>query len=133
MTTVVDLAADHLAAQVPSRTVYRHALPERTDARYLWVYGNAPVMESDDLCDSLNLRQVTLWVTSASRAADPQAAAQEAAWGAEKAQEALRGWRPGAGYWKPVPLSSQPPQRDTDLPDAVVVYAVATWGFQYQP
>lgn len=133
MSTVVDLTADHLAAVVPSRTVYRHALPHSPDARYLWVYGNAPVMESDDFCDSQSLRSVTVWVTSAARDADPQVAAHEAAWGAEKAQEALRGWRPAAGYWKPVPLASQPPARDTDLPDAIVVYTVATWGFQYQP
>lgn len=132
MTTVVDLAADRLEAMVPARTVYRHGVPKSPAAEYLWVYSNAPVFESVDLADSRTLRQVTLWVTSTSRAADMPSAMRAAAWGAEKAQEALRGWHPGVGHWKPVPLTSQPPQPDPDLPDASVAFAAATWGFQYQ-
>jgi hypothetical protein len=137
MSTVVDLAAARLEVSVPARTVYKHAVPKGTPEvpladKYLWVYSNAPVFESVDLADSQTLRQVTLWVTSAARAGDMQSAAEAAVWGAEKAQEALRGWRPAAGHWKPVPLSSQPVQRDDDLPDVAVAFVTSTWGFQYQ-
>lgn len=132
MSVVVDLAAARLEAVVPARTVYKHAVPKAPDPFYLWVYSNGPVFESVDLADSRTLRQVTLWVTSTARAGDARAAAEAAVWGAEKAQDALRGWRPAAGHWKPVPLSSQPVQRDEDLPDAVVAFVTSTWGFQYQ-
>lgn len=132
MSVVVDLAAARLEATVPARTVYKHAVPASPDAYYLWVYSNGPVFESVDLADSQTLRQVTLWVSSTARAGDMQSAAEAAAWGAEKAQEALRAWRPAAGHWKPVPLSSQPVQRDDDLPDVAVAFVTSTWGFQYQ-
>lgn len=132
MTTVVDLAATRLELMVPARTVYKHAVPAVPVANYLWVYSNAPLFESVDLGDSRTLRQTTLWVTSTARAGDMPSAAEAAVWGAEKAQEALRGWRPASSHWKPVPLSGQPVQRDDDLPDAAVAFVTSTWGFQYQ-
>lgn len=129
---IVDLLAARIESLVP-RTVYRNALPTAVDARYLWVYTATPLPESMDLGDSQSLRNVTAWVNSTSANADPQVAADEAAWGAQMAAEALVGWRPAAGHWKPVPLAAQPPVKDDDLPGVTVYYAVTSWAFRYQP
>lgn len=134
--SAVDLVAARLEVVVPQRAVYRHALPnDPADlaAQYLWVYGNVPSPQSIDLGDSQSLRDQTVWITSAARDSDVERAANVAVWAADKAQEALIGWRPAAGHWKPVPLSSQPPQRDNDETTGTVVFTVATWGFTYQP
>lgn len=131
--SAVDLVANRLEVMVPQRTVYRHVVPTDPVAAYLWVYGNAPAPQSIDLGDSQSLRDQTVWVTSSARGENVEAAADAAVWAAEAAQEALVGWRPAAGHWKSVPLSSQPPQRDEDLPGVTVVFTVATWGFTYQP
>lgn len=129
---IVDLLAARLDSLVPW-TVYKHGLPKNVTYPYLWVYSTAPSPESLDLADSQSLRNVTAWVSAVSEDVDPDAAATEAAWGAQMAAEALVGWRPAAGHWKPAPLSSQPPRKDDDLPDLTVFYAVSSWAFRYQP
>jgi hypothetical protein len=106
--------------------VYRSDVPKTPAARYVVVRSNIGVDESVDLADSRSLRGATVWVTSVAPTSD------EALWGAEKAHDALLGWRPSASSWKPVPLSSQPPTRDESLP-TTVVFTVETWGFQFQP
>ena len=128
---------DSVASQIESvvgaaRTVYRGEVPDNPAARYVVVRSNIGTDESVDLADSQTLRSATVWVTSASRNDNPVTAHDEALWGAEKAHDALKGWRPNAGSWKPVPLSSQLPQRDEALP-STVVFTVETWGFQFQP
>lgn len=129
---IVDLLAARLESLTPW-TVYKNGLPKAPSYPYLWVYSTAPLPESVDLGDSQSLRNVTAWVSAVSEDVNPDAAADEAAWGAQMAAEALVGWRPAAGHWKPVPLASQPPAKDDDLPDLTVFYAVSSWAFHYQP
>ena len=109
-----------------ARVVYRGDVPATPAARYLVVRSNIGDDESVDLGDSRAIRSATVWVTSVAPSHD------ESLWGAEKAHAALLGWRPDAASWKPVPLSSQPAQRDESLP-STVWFTVETWGFQFQP
>ncbi len=111
MTLLADVAA-RLVAQIPSRTVYAGAVPDGTlPTRYLVVWASEGSEESTRLCDTTNVQTPTFWVTSVSRHAEPQIAAQEAAWGSSKVRAALRDWRP-ASQWKVRPEASQPPRRD---------------------
>lgn len=129
---VESVAARIESATGAARAVYRGEVPGDPEPRYVVVRSNIGTDESVDLGDSQTLRSATVWVTSVSRNDDPVTAHDEAVWGAEKAHDALKGWRPAATSWKPVPLSSQPPQRDEALP-STTVYTVETWGFQFQP
>lgn len=117
-----------------NRVVYRGGVPSTPAARYIVVRSNIGADESVDLGDSQALRSATVTVTSVSRNADDQGAADEALWGAEKAHAAFKGWRPttGRAAWKPVLISSQEPIADESLPDTVY-FTVERWGFQYQP
>lgn len=121
--TAVDEAVARLKAQVPSRTVYAHAVPDGTiPAQYLVVYGSNGSEESARMGGTVNLGEPAVWVTSVSRNAKPELAAREAAWGAQKAREALRNYRPD-GTWSFRAETSQPPQRDDSL-DQTTFYAV---------
>lgn len=132
MTSIVDLTAARLTAQVTSRTVYAHAVPKLPAALYLWVYSDVPLPSSLDLADSQTIRGVTVWINSVASDSNPGTAAAEAMAGAQMAQDALTGWRPLDGAWKPVPISSQPPIKDDDIPGQTVFYAVSTWQFNYE-
>lgn len=132
MRSLVEDAADLVAAAVGGAwTVYPHAVPKAPTYPYVWVYGNTGVADSDDFTNTPALRDVTLWVTSTASRPDPMQAADQAAWGAEKAQAALLPWRPYG--WRPQQLTSQPPNRDDDLPDATIFFAVDTYGITAQP
>jgi hypothetical protein len=121
--TAVDEAAARLTEQVPSRTVFSYAVPDGTlPARYLLVSGSPGSEESARMGGTVNLGEPFVWVTSVSRNAKPEVAAREAAWGAQKAREALRNYRPD-GTWSFRAETSQAPQRDDSL-DATTFYAV---------
>lgn len=122
---LVEAFAARLEAQVPSRAVYRHAVPANPVARYFLV-ASSVTRSADTLGDVARMSDGLVWVTSVSRNASPEVAATEAVWGQEKAQAALTNWRPtvGAIAWKPEHEGGQPVQRDPDLPDTVVMYAV---------
>lgn len=119
---------------------YKHSVPESPVYPYFWVYSNTGTADGDDFAESRAQRDVTVWVVCTAAGptgvtdGGPQAA-QQAAWGAEKAQAAIIGHRPALGVaaWKPVHLASQPPQRDDDLPERVVVYVVDQYGYTIQP
>jgi hypothetical protein len=129
---LVDDVASRLRTQVPSRTVYEHAVPASPASRYLLV-ASSETRLADTLGDIARMRDSVIWVTSVSRNPDAVQAADEAAWGSEKAADALMGWRTSTGdiAWKPVHLSGQPVQRDDALPD-VVMFAVDRYGITYQ-
>jgi hypothetical protein len=132
---LVDSVATRIESVVgAARTVYRGEVPDSPSARYLVVRSNIGTDESVDLGDSQTLRSATVWVTSVSRNDNPVTAHDEAVWGAEKAHDALKGWRPtiGRAAWKPVSLSSSEPTRDDSLPDTVYS-TFERWGFQFQP
>ena len=129
---LAEVVAAHL--ETTGRTVYRSAVPDDPPARYLVVRSSVGTDESVDLGDSQALRSAVVTVTSVSTNTLDATAAAEAMWGAEKAHDALRGWRPSIGRaaWKPVPIASQEPIRDESL-STTTYYAVERWGFQYQP
>ena len=128
------LANQKTSSVAPSRTVYRHAVPDAPAARYVVVRSNLGEDEATNFGDKADTRTPVVWVTSVSTGREQQAA-DEAMWGAEKARDALIGWRPSIGSqrWKPVHVSSQPVTRDDDRPDVTTLFAVDTYGFQYQP
>lgn len=129
---LVEEVAARLRELIPSRTVYTFAVPDSPAPRYLFVNGS-DTLTADTLGDVARVRDGVIWVTSTSRNGDPEAAADEATWGQEKAQGALMGWRPTTGdiAWKPEHLGGQPVQRDNDLPDTVM-FAVDRYGITYQ-
>lgn len=129
---LVDDVASRLTALVPSRTVYKHAVPSSPAQRYLLVVA-ADTRTADTLGDVPRMRDSTLWVTSVSRNGDAKVAADEAIWGSEKAADALMGWRTTTGdaAWKPEHLGGQPVQRDPDLAETVM-FCVDRYGFTYQ-
>lgn len=126
MRQVVEDAATLVASAVGSAwTVYKYAVPEAPTYPYVWLYSNTGQAASVDLANTPTMRDVTLWVV-ATADGDPQQAAQQAAWGAEKAQAALVGSRPYG--WRPEHLSTQPPSRNDTLPDRTVFFAVDMYG-----
>lgn len=105
---------------IPSRTVYEYGVPDGPlPLRYLVVRGNEGGEESSTVADARDLRSPAVWVTSVSRNADPALAAREASWGAGRARDALRGWRPplGRAAWKLASELSQPASRDESIPE----------------
>lgn len=133
---VAEIAAGPLATAVGADWhIYPHAVPSTPAYPYLWVYSNAGSADTDDFTDAQARRDVTVWVVAVAASGSAPQAAIQAAWGAEKAQVALVGWRStlGAQSWPATSLSSQPPGRDDDLPDRVVYTAVDTYGVTIQP
>jgi hypothetical protein len=132
---LAELVAERIESVVgAARAVCRGAVPDSPPARYIVVRSSVGTDESVDLADSQNVRSAVVTVTSVSVNSDDNVAADEALWGAEKAHDALKGWRPGVGRaaWKPVPLASSEPARDESLP-TTTYFTVERWGFQFQP
>ena len=123
MGAVEDIAA-RLEAQIPSRTVYPHAVPsgKTIPASYLVVHGSEGSEESTRSADTVNVQTPAVWVTSVSRNENPLAAAREASWAAGRVRAALRNFRPG-GRWSVRAEVSQPARRDESI-SATTFYAV---------
>ena len=131
---VLEAVAARLETVMPADApVHRGGVSEDETGRFVVVRVSNGTRESEDFADSRSRRDVTVWVTYVSTDKGRAEAAREALWLAEKGQAALNGWRMDATSWKPVPLSSQPVQRDEDYPDRVVMYAVDQYGISYQP
>lgn len=131
---VVEAVAARLETVMPADvTVHRGGVTDGEVGRFVVVRSNNGTRESQDLADTRSRRDVTVWVTYVSTDKARDAAAREVMWLAEKGQAVLNGWRMDAASWKPVPLTSQPVQRDEDYPDRVVMYAVDQYGISYQP
>jgi hypothetical protein len=130
---LIDDVATRLAPV--SWTVYKHAVPVAPVARYLFVYSGTGLGSSDVLSDVQRVRDVVLWVSAVSLNTNPQSAALEAAWGAEKAQARLLDWRPTTGElaFPATHLSSAPPRRDDELPSTVAYVATDSYLFIVQP
>lgn len=132
---VAEAVKARLAAQIPTRTVYANAVPEGTTlpAQYLVVWTSNGDEFASAMCDVTDIAVPVVWVTSVSRNAKPEAAAREAAWGADKARTALRDWRSGVGpvSWKLRAVASSPPTRDESL-DVTTFYAVEQFTAQHQ-
>ncbi len=121
MSIVGDIAT-RLTAQVPSRTVYAHAVPDGPlPAQYLVVRASEGSEGSTRVCATTDTQTPSVWVTSVARNANPQVAAQECAWAAGRVRVALRDWTPGV--WPVTPETSQGPTRDESIP-ATTFYAV---------
>ena len=98
-----------LRSLVPSRTVYGGAVPDGPlPATYLVVWASEGSEESTRSTSTTNVQTPALWVTSVSRNSKPNVAADEAAWGAGKAREVLRNWRPDAGFLLRAEVSAPP-------------------------
>ena len=94
MALVEDVAA-RLRTQVPSRTVYEHAIPDGTlPAAYLLVRASVAGESSERFCDTIHRVDWTVRVLSIARNPDPHVAARTAAAGMTFVRDALRGWRP---------------------------------------
>jgi hypothetical protein len=119
----VEEAVSRLTSQIPARTVYAYAVPDGDlPARYLVVYGSEGAEESTRMSQTVNVATPAVWVTSVSRNADPEVAAREAAWGAQKARAALRNYRPDGG-WAFRSETSQP-ARSNETASVSTFYAV---------
>ena len=119
----VEEAAARLRSQIPSRTVYEYAAPDGTlPTTYLVVYGSQGSEEATRMSQTVNVATPAVWVSSVSRNAKPEAAAREAAWGAQKARAALRNYRP-TDTWAFRAESSQPARHD-ELASTSTFYAV---------
>ena len=118
---LADAAQARLKAAIPSRAVYAGAVPDGTlPATYLVVWASEGSDESTRSTGTANVQTPALWVTSVSRNSKPDIAAREAAWGAGKAREVLRNWRPDAGWLLRADLSS-PARREESGTVAVFV------------
>lgn len=130
-----------LVAEIATRlstvswTVYEHAVPVSPASRYLWVYSTTGTPYSDVLSDVNRLRAVRVWISAVSLNTNPHAAAEEAAWGAEKAQNRIVDWFPTTGElsWAATDPQSSPPRREDDLPSTVAFVATNSYLYQIQP
>ena len=108
----VEDAVTRLAAQISGVTVYPYAVPDGViPARYLVVHGTPGFEEGTRSTFTINQRTPTVWVMSVSRHTRPEQAAREAAWGAEKARDALVNYSPD-GSWPFRHELSSPVQRE---------------------
>lgn len=135
---IADDIAARIRARVPSLVVFAHAVPvpERAPGgvipdRYVIVQAAQPVIGSDDLATSERTRERSVWVRTVATdrsTKDDQVAVSRCAWAAERADEALAGWRYSG--WLPRHDASTPARRDDDQPDRVVAYASSVWTFR---
>ncbi len=134
MADVVEAVAALLEESIPSRTVYRHAVPDRPVPLYLVVRSTAGEASSANLADGIDVRQSVVWVTSVCRAPDPHVAAREASWASDRVVTVVAGHRFSLGQatWMARHVASQMAIRDDDLPETVW-FAVEQFLIQYQP
>ena len=139
MPSLPSLVAARLTSTVgAARTVYTNGVPDDPADRYLVVWSNAGLLDSDRAVDVPNRVAGSVWVTSVARhpigSSSRGQATDEALWAAVAARGALVGWSPtiGTECHPGEHLASSPPQRDESLP-GVVVYVVDQYGFTYQP
>ena len=119
----VEEAAARLRSQIASRTVYEYAVPDGDlPPRYLVVFGSEGSEESTRMSQTVNVATPAVWVTSISRHPEPEVAAREAAWGAQKARAALRNYRPDGTY--AFRAESSQPARHDETASVSTFYAV---------
>lgn len=110
-------------------TVFTHAVPNGVvPDRYVVVQGSPPRISSDVLADEQYVRIHGFWVRTFATdkgTGDEQVAVSRCVWAAEKADEALAGWRMNG--WVPEQESTSPARRDRDQPDKIVAYAASIW------
>ena len=124
MALVEDVAA-RLRTQIPSRTVYEHAVPDGSlPAAYLLVRASVSGEGSERLCDTTHVISYTLRVLSVARNGDPHVAARTADAGSVFARRALRDWRPSGGQWKLRYETGSDAFRDESVPATTFVAAV---------
>lgn len=120
---LADAVATRLEAQVTSRTVYVHAVPDGPlPSRYLLVEASEGDEYPSRAVDAPNVQVPFVWVRSVSRHQSPDVAAREAGWGAAAVRTALRGWRPD-DEWRIRSYASVPPGRNEAL-SATTFFAV---------
>lgn len=94
------------------RTVYLGTPPDGTlPTRYLVVIASSGWEFPTRAVDVANMARPEVWVRSISRNHDADLAEHEARWGAERARDALRGWRPES-LWRIRHVASVPAARD---------------------
>ena len=121
MALVEDVAA-RLRVQVPSRTVYEHAVPDGTlPAAYLLVRAAVTGEGSERFCDTTHVVSHTVRVLSIARNQDAHRAARTADSGATFARTALRDWRPSGGQWKLRYETGSDAFRDESTPETTFV------------
>lgn len=131
---LVEDSAARLRTQVPSRTVYEHAVPsgETIPAAYLLVRGSISGERSERLCDTTNVVDNALYVLSVARNGNPHVAARTADAGLTFARAAFRDWRPSGGQWKLRYETGSAPYRDDSIPETTFV-AAAQYGVRSTP
>lgn len=103
------------------REIYVHAVPAGPlPLRYVLVRTSEGSEAATRAVGTVSTQTPALWVYSTSMHPDPERAAEEAAWGAGKAREALRNWRV-EGRWAVTHEASDAARRDESLPDATFV------------
>ncbi len=135
MVDVVEAVASRIESLSLSRPAYRWSAPSDPGARYFIVRASTGQTYGDNLSGGVDSREPVVWITSVSSAIDPASAGREAAWGAQRAVDALMGWRftLGQATWLPEHVASQPPTADDSLPDRTVTQAVEQFVIKYQP
>ena len=117
MALVEDVAA-RLRTQVPSRTVYEHAVPDGTvAAAYLLVRAAVTDEGSERMSTTTHVDHSGVWVLSVARNGNPHVASRTADAGASFARAALRDWRPSGGQWPLRFDTGRVADRDESLPE----------------
>jgi len=128
--TLAAVVADRLTEQIPGRTVYLGAVPDGTlPDQYLFVYGAEGDEWSSRAVRTVNVQRPVVWVMSVSRNNRPDIAAREAQWGAAKAREALRNWRPVEDGLPLAHEVSRPAIRNEAIP-ATTFYAAEMFSYR---
>jgi hypothetical protein len=121
MALTEDVAA-RLRTQVPSRTVYEHAVPDGTlPAAYLLVRAAVTDEGSERMSTTTHMDHAGVWVLSVARNGDPHVAARTADAGATFARAALRDWRPSGGQWPLRFVAGRVAERDESIPETTYV------------
>lgn len=126
MGLVEDVAA-RLRAQIPSRTVYEHAVPDGTlPTAYIVVRGGITAETSARMTDTTHVGEGLIRVLSVARNSDAHKAARTADAGAAFARDALRDFRPSGGQWPMRLALGSDPYRDESVAETTFVV-----GLQY--
>lgn len=98
--SLVETVAARLRAQVPSRAVFEHGVPNGVlPAAYLLVRAAVTGESGERMPETVDHETWTVYVLSVARHADPHVAARTANAGMQFARPALRGFRPD-GPWR---------------------------------